>query len=79
MDLAVVMRQEVLADKLRDGRVHGRAVATWNTRRPPTRLDPGVDQSPLCGLSGTLARLLPAVGRRLLEPEGSGGALRPHL
>ena len=41
MDLAVVMRQEVLADKLEDGRVRGRAVATWNTRRVPTRLTPG--------------------------------------
>jgi hypothetical protein len=39
MDLAVVMRPEVLADKLEDGR--GRAVATWNTRRLPTRLTPG--------------------------------------
>ena len=41
MDLAVVMRQDVLADKLEDGRVRGRAVATWNTRRVPTRLTPG--------------------------------------
>jgi len=41
MDLAVVMRSEVLADKLEDGRVQGRAVATWNTRRLPTRLTPG--------------------------------------
>ena len=39
MDLAVVMRPEVLADKIEDGR--GRAVATWNTRRLPTRLTPG--------------------------------------
>jgi len=39
MNLAVVMRPEVLADKLADGR--GRAVATWNTRRLPTRLTPG--------------------------------------
>ena len=41
MDLAVVMRPEVLADKLEDGRRPGRAVATWNTRRLPTRLTPG--------------------------------------
>jgi hypothetical protein len=41
MDLAVVMRHEVLADKLEDGCVRGRAVATWNTRRLPTRLTPG--------------------------------------
>jgi len=41
MDLAVVMPHAVLADKLEDGRVHGRAVATWNTRRVPTRLTPG--------------------------------------
>ena len=41
MDLAVVMPQAVLADKLEDGRVRGQAVATWNTRRLPTRLTPG--------------------------------------
>jgi len=41
MDLAVVMRHEVLADKLEDGCVRGRAVATWNTRLLPTRLTPG--------------------------------------
>ena len=41
MDLAVVMHQAVLADKLEDGRGRGRAVATWNTRRLPTRLTPG--------------------------------------
>jgi hypothetical protein len=41
MDLAVVMPHAVLADKLEDARVHGRAVATWNTRRVPTRLTPG--------------------------------------
>ena len=41
MDLAVVMRQEVLTDKLEDGRVRGRQVATWNTRRVPKLLTPG--------------------------------------
>lgn len=41
MDLGVAMRQEVLADKLADGRAGRRAVATWNTRRLPTRLTPG--------------------------------------
>lgn len=41
MDLGIVMRREVLEDKLEDGRVHRRAVATWNTRRLPKRLTPG--------------------------------------
>ena len=41
MDLAVVMRPEVLADKLEDGRGRGRGVLTWNTRRVPTCLTPG--------------------------------------
>jgi hypothetical protein len=40
MDLGVVMAREVLEDKLEDGRA-ARAVATWNTRRAPTRLTPG--------------------------------------
>jgi hypothetical protein len=41
MNLGIVMRGEVLQDKLDEGRVRGRAVATWNTRRLPTRLTPG--------------------------------------
>jgi hypothetical protein len=40
MDLGIVMRGEVLQDKRQEGRA-GRAVATWNTRRLPTRLTPG--------------------------------------
>ena len=40
MDLGIVMRGEVLQDKREEGRA-GRAVATWNTRRLPTRLTPG--------------------------------------
>jgi hypothetical protein len=39
MDLGVVMRGEILADKLADGRA-GRRLATWNTRRVPMRLTP---------------------------------------
>jgi hypothetical protein len=41
MDVGVVMSRAVLADKLQDGRARQRAVATWNTRRVPTRLTPG--------------------------------------
>ncbi len=41
MDLGTVMRQEVLADKLEDGRGHRRAVATRTTRRRPKRVTPG--------------------------------------
>lgn len=41
MDLGVVMRGEVLADKLAEGRTGRRRVATWNTRRLPRRLPPG--------------------------------------
>jgi hypothetical protein len=40
MDLGVAMRGEILADKQADGR-GGRRLATWNTRRPPTRLTDG--------------------------------------
>jgi hypothetical protein len=40
MDLGIVMRGEVLQDRRADGRA-GRAVATWNTRRLPTRVTPG--------------------------------------
>jgi hypothetical protein len=41
MDVGVVMSRAVLADTLEDGCVRQRAVATWNTRRVPTRLTPG--------------------------------------
>jgi hypothetical protein len=41
MFLAIVMRSEVLSDKIEDGRLHGRKVATWNTRQLPKRLTPG--------------------------------------
>ena len=41
MNLGIVMRGEVLQDKLEEGRVRQRGVATWNTRRLPTRLTPG--------------------------------------
>ena len=39
----------------------------------------GLDEPPLRGLSGRLARLLPPVRGRLLESPGCGGALRPHF
>ena len=41
MNLGIAMRWEVLQDKLDEGRVRQRDVATWNTRRLPTRLTPG--------------------------------------
>lgn len=40
MDLGVVMRGEVLAEKLEAGRADRRHVATWNTRRLPGRVTP---------------------------------------
>jgi len=40
MDLGVVMRTEILADKRAQGHA-GRRLATWNTRRLPTRLTEG--------------------------------------
>jgi hypothetical protein len=41
MNLGLAMRWDVLQDKLDEGRVRQRGVATWNTRRLPTRLTPG--------------------------------------
>lgn len=40
MDLGVVMRGQILADKRADGRA-GRWLAAWNTRGVPTRLTAG--------------------------------------
>jgi hypothetical protein len=41
MDVGIVMSRAVLTEKIEDGHVRQRAVATWNTRRVPTRLTPG--------------------------------------
>lgn len=66
MDLAVVMRPEVLADKLEDGR--GRAVATWNTRRLPTRLTPGCTNRLFVATHGHWRGYVPLSGEVFWNP-----------
>lgn len=68
MDIAVVMRQEVLADKIEDGRVHGRAVATWNTRLLPTRLTPGWTNRLFVASQGTWRGYFPLSGDVFWNP-----------
>jgi hypothetical protein len=41
MDLGVTMSPEVFDEKLEEGEDRRREIATWNTRRLPTRLTPG--------------------------------------
>ena len=41
MDLGVTMSAAVLEDKIAEARERRHKVATWNTRRLPTRLTPG--------------------------------------
>ena len=41
MDLGVTMSPEVFDEKLEEGEDRHREIATWNTRRLPTRLTPG--------------------------------------
>jgi hypothetical protein len=79
MDLAVVMRPEVLADKLEDGRLHGRAVATWNTRRLPTRLTPGWSNRLFVACQGRWRGYFPLSGDVFWNPRDETGALRPHF
>ena len=66
MDLAVVMPPEVLADKLEDGR--GRAVATWSTRRLPTRLTPGWTNRLFVGVQGRWRGYFPLSGEVFWNP-----------
>ena len=69
MDLAVVMRQDVLADKLEDGQARGRAVATWNTRRVPTRLTPGWTNRLFVASQGRWRGYFPLSGDAVWNPK----------
>jgi hypothetical protein len=73
------MSRAVLADKLEDGHARQGAVATWNTRRVPTRLTPGVGEPALRGVRRTLARVLPAVRGHRPDSGGREGVLRLYL
>jgi hypothetical protein len=67
MDLGIVMRGEVLHDKRADGRA-GRAVATWNTRRAPTRLTPGWTNRLVVASAGAWRGYFPLSGDGLWNP-----------
>lgn len=69
MDLAVVMRAEVLEDKLEDAEERGRREATWNTRRLPTRLTPGWTNRLWVACGGTWRGYFPLSGEVLWNPE----------
>lgn len=68
MDLGIVMRGEVLQDKRADGRA-GRAVATWNTRRLPTRLTPGWTNRLFVACAGSWRGYFPLSGDVLWNPQ----------
>jgi hypothetical protein len=61
------MRGEVLHDKRADGRA-GRAVATWNTRRLPTRLTPGWTNRLFVACGGWWRGYFPLSGDVLWNP-----------
>lgn len=69
MNLAIVMRQEVLADKLEDGHGRRRAVATWNTRRVPKRLTPGWTNRLFVAAQGRWRGYFPLSGDVLWNPK----------
>ncbi|MBI2215906.1 MAG: hypothetical protein HYU51_01290 [Candidatus Rokubacteria bacterium] len=68
MDLGIVMRGEVLQDKRADGRA-GRAVATWNTRRVPTRLTAGWTNRLFVASAGAWRGYFPLSGDVLWNPQ----------
>jgi hypothetical protein len=68
MDLGIVMRGEVLQDKHADGRA-GRAVATWNTRRAPTRLTAGWTNRLFVACAGAWRGYFPLSGDVLWNPQ----------
>jgi len=68
MDLGVAMRGEILADKLADGRA-GRRLATWNTRRVPTRLTPGWTNRLFVACDGWWRGYFPLSGDVLWNPK----------
>ncbi|MGH7267176.1 MAG: hypothetical protein ACREMB_20345 [Candidatus Rokuibacteriota bacterium] len=68
MDLGILMRGEVLHDKRADGRA-GRAVATWNTRRLPTRVTPGWTNRLFVACAGWWRGYFPLSGDVLWNPQ----------
>jgi hypothetical protein len=67
VDLGIVMRGEVLHDKCADEGA-GRAVATWNTRRLPTRLTPGWTNRLFVACSGWWRGYFPLSGDIFWNP-----------
>jgi hypothetical protein len=68
MDLGLAMGPDVLADKLAEGRAAGRRVATWNTRRLPTRLTPGWANRLFVACRGWWRGAFPLAGDVLWNP-----------
>jgi hypothetical protein len=68
MDLGVAMRPDILADTLMEGRVGRRAIATWNTRRLPTRLTPGWTNRLFVACQGWWRGAFPLSGDVLWNP-----------
>ena len=69
MFLAIVMRPEVLTDKIEDGRLQGRNVATWNTRLLPKRLTAGWTNRLYVASQGTWRGYFPLSGDVLWNPD----------
>ena len=67
MDLGVVMRGEILADKRAAGRA-GRRLATWNTRRVPMRLTEGWTNRLFVACAGSWRGYFPLSGDVVWNP-----------
>lgn len=69
MDLGVTMSSEILEEKLEQGEDLRHEVATWNTRRLPTRLTPGWTNRLFVASGGVWQGYFELSGDALWNPE----------
>lgn len=69
MDMGVTMSPEVLEDKLEEAREGKHREATWNTKRPPTRLTPGWTNRLYVACGGYWRGYFPLSGDVLWNPQ----------
>jgi len=69
VDMGVTMSPEVLEDKLEEAREGKHREATWNTKRPPTRLTPGWTNRLYVACRGYWRGYFPLSGDVLWNPQ----------
>jgi hypothetical protein len=69
VNIGVTMPREVLEDKIEEAQERLRLFATWNTRRPPTRLTPGWTNRLYVACDGRWVGYFPLSGDVMWNPE----------